>query len=118
MRGIIGSMNPALARLQARGFIRQCTDLSALSARMDAGPLTFYVGVDPTGSSLHVGHMLPMFALKHLCDAGHRGCVLIGGGTARIGDPSGKTSMRKMLDYATLDAYAGAIVAQDRKSVV
>lgn len=112
MRGIIGSMNPALARLQARGFIRQCTDLSALSARMDAGPLTFYVGVDPTGSSLHVGHMLPMFALKHLCDAGHRGCVLIGGGTARIGDPSGKTSMRKMLDYATLDAYAGAIVAQ------
>jgi tyrosyl-tRNA synthetase len=105
-------MNPALANLQERGFVSQCTDTPALSKLMDSGPVTFYVGCDPTGKSLHIGHMVPFFAFRHLREAGHRGIALIGGGTARIGDPSGKTEMRKMLDYGELDANAEAIKAQ------
>jgi tyrosyl-tRNA synthetase len=105
-------MNSALLDLQIRGFFQQCTDTDGLSRLMDAGPVTFYVGCDPTGPSLHLGHMVPFFAYRHLRDAGHRGIALIGGGTARIGDPSGKTEMRKMLGYETLDANAASITGQ------
>jgi tyrosyl-tRNA synthetase len=79
---------------------------------MDEEPVTFYVGCDPTASSLHIGHMVPFFAFRHLRDAGHRGIALIGGGTARIGDPSGKTEMRRMLSYDQLDENAAAILGQ------
>ena len=79
---------------------------------MDSGPVTFYVGCDPTGSSLHIGHMVPFFAYRHLRDAGHIAIALIGGGTARIGDPSGKSELRKMLNYEQLDKNADAIRAQ------
>ncbi|HOM23119.1 MAG TPA: tyrosine--tRNA ligase, partial [Termitinemataceae bacterium] len=105
-------MNPALETLKERGFFQQCTDVEGLSRTMDEGPITFYVGCDPTGSSLHIGHMVPFFAFRHLRQAGHRGIALIGGGTARIGDPSGKTEMRKMLSYEQLDANAESIRAQ------
>jgi tyrosyl-tRNA synthetase len=105
-------MNQALENLKVRGFFKQCTDEEGLSRLMDEGPVTFYVGCDPTGPSLHIGHMVPFFALRHLRDAGHVGIALIGGGTARIGDPSGKTEMRKMLTYDQLDANAAAIKAQ------
>jgi tyrosyl-tRNA synthetase len=105
-------MDKALENLKARGFYAQCTDPEALSKLMEEGPVTFYVGCDPTGSSLHIGHMVPFFAYRHLRDAGHRGIALIGGGTARIGDPSGKSEMRKMLDYGQLDRNAEAIRAQ------
>ena len=97
-------MNKAIETLQERGFFNQCTDLEALSAKMDEGPVTFYVGADPTGPSLHIGHMVPFFAFRHLMKFGHKGIALIGGGTGRIGDPSGKTEMRKMLTYETIDA--------------
>jgi tyrosyl-tRNA synthetase len=90
-------MNEALAALKDRGFIQQCTDIDALDRLMSAGPVTFYVGFDPTGPSLHAGHMIPLYAMCHLARAGHKPIALIGGGTARIGDPSGKTEMRKML---------------------
>jgi tyrosyl-tRNA synthetase len=105
-------MNPTLKTLQARGFFAQCTNVDALSALMDKEPVTFYVGCDPTGPSLHIGHMVPFFAYRHLRGAGHKGIALIGGGTARIGDPSGKSEMRKMLTYETLDANAASITAQ------
>jgi len=105
-------MNPAIKNLQERGFFQQCTNAEALSALMDKGPVTFYVGCDPTGPSLHIGHMVPFFAYRHLRAAGHKGIALIGGGTARIGDPSGKSEMRKMLTYETLDANAASIAAQ------
>jgi tyrosyl-tRNA synthetase len=97
-------MNPALETLKERGFVKQCTDIEALSAAMDSGKVTFYVGCDPTGPSLHIGHMVPFFALRHLRDAGHVGIALMGGGTARIGDPSGKSEMRKMIGYDEIDA--------------
>jgi tyrosyl-tRNA synthetase len=105
-------MNNALENLKARGFFAQCTDAEALSALMDTEPVVFYVGCDPTGTSLHIGHMVPFFAFRHLKAAGHKGIALLGGGTARIGDPSGKTEMRKMLTYEQLDHNAAAIQTQ------
>lgn len=99
-------MNPALETIKERGFLQQCTDLEGLSKLMDEGPVTFYIGCDPTGPSLHIGHMVPFFALRHLRDAGHIGIALLGGGTARIGDPSGKTETRKMISYEAIDANA------------
>ncbi|MDR3276194.1 MAG: tyrosine--tRNA ligase [Treponema sp.] len=105
-------MNNALQTLKERGFYAQCTDPEALSALMDAGPVSFYEGTDPTGPSLHIGHLVPFFAGRHLLAAGHRFIVLVGGGTARIGDPSGKTETRQMLSYDTLDANAASIQAQ------
>ncbi|MDP3176735.1 MAG: tyrosine--tRNA ligase, partial [Spirochaetaceae bacterium] len=97
-------MNAAIETLKERGFLQQCTDIEGLSTAMDAGPVTFYIGCDPTGPSLHIGHMVPFFALRHLRDAGHVGIALMGGGTARIGDPSGKSEMRKMISYEEIDA--------------
>lgn len=105
-------MNKALQTLIDRGFFRQCTNVEALSALMDKGPVTFYTGTDPTGGSLHIGHLVPQFAVRHLRNAGHIGIALLGGGTGRIGDPSGKTEMRKMLDYQQLDENVEKIKAQ------
>jgi tyrosyl-tRNA synthetase len=110
--GFGAGVHPAIEKLKIRGFFQQCTDLAGLSKLMEEGPVTFYVGCDPTGPSLHIGHMVPFFAYRHMREAGHRGIALIGGGTARIGDPSGKTEMRKMLNYETLDANAASIAAQ------
>jgi tyrosyl-tRNA synthetase len=90
-------MNQALQTLVDRGFVKACTDIDALSELMDKEKVKFYVGVDPTGKSLHIGHMVPFFAMHHLQLAGHNPIALVGGGTAMIGDPSGKTDMRKML---------------------
>ena len=90
-------MNKALETLRARGFIKQCTDIEALDALMGEKPITFYIGVDATGSSLHIGHMVPFYAMHHMQEAGHNPIALIGGGTTMIGDPSGKTELRKML---------------------
>jgi tyrosyl-tRNA synthetase len=105
-------MNSALETLKTRGFLQQCTDIEGLSKAMDEGPITFYEGTDPTGGSLHIGHIVPYFAFRHLRGAGHNGVALLGGGTARIGDPSGKSSMRKMLSYEQLDINTESIRAQ------
>lgn len=90
-------MNSAIQTLIDRGFVKSSTDIEALSDLMDKEKVTMYAGVDPTGKSIHVGHMVPIFAMHHLQEAGHNPIVLVGGGTAMIGDPSGKTEMRKML---------------------
>jgi tyrosyl-tRNA synthetase len=105
-------MHPAIKNLKARGFFQQCTDAERLSNLMNEEPVTFYIGCDPTGSSLHIGHMVPFFAYRHLREAGQKGIALIGDGTARIGDPSGKSEMRKMLSYEQLDINGAAITAQ------
>lgn len=105
-------MNSTLENLKARGFFQQCSDPEGLSRLMDEGPLSFYEGCDPTGPSLHIGHMVPYFGIRHLLAAGHRAIVLVGGGTARIGDPSGKTELRKILSYEQIDANVAAISAQ------
>jgi tyrosyl-tRNA synthetase len=87
----------ALATLKARGFVQQTTDEAALAAALDAGPVTFYAGFDPTADSLHVGHLLPVMAMAWLQRFGHRPIVVLGGGTAMVGDPTGKDKTREIL---------------------
>jgi len=82
--------------LQERGFVRQVND-EGLRDRLGREPLTFYIGFDPTADSLHVGHFIQLMAMSHMQRAGHRPIALVGGGTAMVGDPSGKTDMRTML---------------------
>jgi len=79
--------------------------------------VTFYVGVDPTGPSMHIGHMVPFFAMSHLQKAGHQPIALVGGGTSMIGDPSGKTEMRKMLTIEQIRANAQSIKGQLSKII-
>ena len=79
----------ALATLKARGFVAQSTDEAALCAALDAGPVTYYAGFDPTADSLHVGHLLPVMAMAWLQRYGHRPIAVLGGGTAMVGDPTG-----------------------------
>jgi len=105
-------MNAAIQTLIDRGFIKACTDYEGLSALMDEGPVTLYVGVDPTGSSLHIGHMVPFFAMHHLQKAGHNLTALVGCGTAMIGDPSGKSEMRKMLTIEQIMENSASIKDQ------
>lgn len=94
----------AFATLEERGFVSQCSDDQALARLLDSEQVTFYIGFDPTAPSLHVGNMVQLFAMAHLQRAGHRPIALIGGGTCRIGDPSGKTEMRKILPIDMINA--------------
>ena len=99
-----------LSVLQARGFIAQSTDEDALRSMLNEGPVTAYVGFDPTASSLHVGSLVPIMAMAWLQRAGHKIIALVGGGTSRVGDPSGKTELRQMLadeQIATNQAAVG-----------
>jgi len=102
----------------ARGFIQQSTGLDALKAAMDKGPLTFYVGFDPTGTSLHVGHLVQVLGMRWLQQAGNRCIAVVGGGTGMVGDPSGKTEMRQLLGDEALDANKRALKAQLEKLLV
>jgi tyrosyl-tRNA synthetase len=86
-----------LDTLISRGFIQQSTDMDALRESLSAGSVSFYVGFDPTGDSLHVGHLLPVMAMAHLQRAGHRPIIVLGGGTAMVGDPSGKDKTREII---------------------
>ena len=86
--------------LKERGLLYQCTDEEALKAMLESGkPITLYEGTDPTADSLHIGHCVPYTILRRFQKAGHKVLVLMGGATASIGDPTGKTEMRKMLSY-------------------
>ena len=96
-------MSDAIDILKERGFFKQCTDETGLRAALAKGSKKFYIGVDPTGPSLHIGHLVPLYASAHLQKAGHQPIILMGGGTARIGDPSGKTEMRQMISYQQID---------------
>jgi tyrosyl-tRNA synthetase len=83
--------------LKERGFIEQLTHEEEIKELLEKEKITFYIGYDPTADSLHVGHYLAMVAMSHMQRAGHTPIALVGGGTAMVGDPSGKTDMRKML---------------------
>ncbi len=97
--------------LKDRGFIAQMTFEDELYEQLKE-PTTFYVGFDPTADSLHIGHYIPIMAMAHMQRAGHRPIALMGGGTAMIGDPSGKTDMRKMMTVETIDDNVAHIKAQ------
>lgn len=98
--------------LRARGFVQDVTDEAGLRAAFAAGPVTFYVGFDPTAPSLHAGNLVGMMAMSWLQRLGHRPIALAGGATGRIGDPSGRDVERGMLDEAMLEAHLEGIRAQ------
>ncbi len=89
--------------LKARGILAQVTDEEAVRDLLNNHKTTFYIGFDPTADSLHVGHLMTILVMARLQKAGHRPIALMGGGTALIGDPSGKTDMRKMLTREEID---------------
>ncbi len=97
--------------LKERGFIAQVTFEDELYKQLEE-PTTFYVGFDPTADSLHIGHYIPIMAMAHMQKAGHKPIALMGGGTAMIGDPSGKTDMRKMMTVETIDNNVECIKKQ------
>jgi tyrosyl-tRNA synthetase len=97
--------------LEARGFIEQVTDPKGLRQLLQT-PATCYIGFDPTARSLHVGSLLPIMSLVHMQRAGHRPVVVIGGGTALVGDPSGKTEMRPIMTRQEIDKNAQALKRQ------
>jgi len=89
--------------LRERGFIEQTTHEEELKAYLEEGKATCYIGFDPTASSLHVGSLVPIMSLAHMQRHGHRPIALVGGGTGLVGDPSGKTEMRKLLTAEMVD---------------
>ena len=89
--------------LKARGLLAQVTDEEEIRELINNGKATFYIGFDPTADSLHVGHFMALCLMKRLQDAGNKPIALIGGGTAMIGDPSGRTDMRQMMTKETID---------------
>lgn len=101
-----------LDMLKERGFIAQVTFEDDLYKAMEREPITFYLGIDPTADSLHVGHFMPILMASHLQKAGHRPIMLCGGGTAMIGDPSGKSDMRKMLTKEAIASNVASIQKQ------
>ncbi len=92
-----------------RGFLHQCTDLDALDTLAAQGPITAYIGFDATADSLHVGSLMQIMILRWLQRTGHRPIVLMGGGTTRIGDPSGKDEARQLLDDAQISSNIAGI---------
>jgi tyrosyl-tRNA synthetase len=98
--------------LQERGLVHDSTDLDALRARLDDGPVTVYAGFDPTAESLHIGNLVPLLLLRRFQDAGHRPIALAGGATGMIGDPGGRSDERNLLDHATLDRNLAGIRPQ------
>ena len=89
--------------LQERGLLAQVTDEKEIRELINAGKAVFYIGFDPTADSLHVGHFMTLVLMKRLQMAGNRPIALVGGGTGMIGDPSGKTDMRKVLTVEDID---------------
>lgn len=87
-----------LHTLESRGFIHQCTDMDALDESFKQGTVTGYIGFDATAQSLHVGSLLQIMLLRHLQKTGHKPIILVGGGTTKIGDPSGRDASRQLLD--------------------
>lgn len=108
-------MNNVFDVLNERGFIQQATHEEEIKELLGKGPVTFYIGFDPTADSLHVGHFLQVVAMAHLQRAGHRPIFLLGGGTAMVGDPSGKTDMRKMLTQEEIQHNGLCFIDQTKR---
>ncbi|SKA84731.1 tyrosyl-tRNA synthetase [Caloramator quimbayensis] len=103
--------------LKERGFIAQLTHEDEIKEILDKEKVTFYIGFDPTADSLHVGHFLQLMVMSHMQKAGHRPIALLGGGTAMVGDPTGKTDMRKMLTKEEINHNAECFKKQMEKFI-
>ena len=101
-----------LRALAERGFIEQVSDFAGLDEALDAGMVTFYIGYDPTAPSLHVGNLVTMMGMRLLQQHGHRPIVVLGSGTARIGDPTGRSDTRRILDAAQIAVHVASIRKQ------
>jgi tyrosyl-tRNA synthetase len=106
-----------LDTLVERGFLHQMTHEDEITELLDKEKITFYIGFDPTADSLHVGHFLGMMVMAHMQRAGHRPICLIGDGTAMVGDPSGKTDMRKMMTLETIQQNGECFKQQMRRFI-
>lgn len=110
-------MANVLDTLLERGYIKQFTHEEETRELLEKEKITFYIGFDPTADSLHVGHFIAMMFMAHMQKAGHRPIALIGGGTAMVGDPSGKTDMRKMLTKEQIQQNVDSIKKQMEKFI-
>ena len=110
-------MSNVLDTLLERGYIKQFTHEEEIRELLEKEKITFYIGFDPTADSLHVGHFITMMFMAHMQRAGHRPIALIGGGTAMVGDPSGKTDMRKMLTKEEIENNVASIKKQMEKFI-
>ncbi len=103
--------------LVARGLVAQTTNEEEISELINSGKAVFYIGFDPTADSLHIGHLMQLIIMRHLQRAGNKPIALLGGGTAMIGDPSGKTDTRKMMTVETIQHNADCFRKQMSKIV-
>lgn len=103
--------------LEERGYIEQMTHTQEIKELFGKMSVPFYIGIDPTADSLHVGHFVSLMVASHMQKCGHRPIILVGGGTATIGDPSGKTDMRKMMTRETINNNVECIKKQIEKFV-
>ncbi|MDY6072517.1 MAG: tyrosine--tRNA ligase [Eubacteriales bacterium] len=106
-----------LDTLKERGFIAQTVYEDDLYKLMEKEPVTFYLGIDPTADSMHIGHFIPVMMMSWLQKAGHKPIALCGGGTAMIGDPSGKSDLRKMLSHEQIQHNISCIKKQLEKFI-
>ncbi len=110
-------MKDIIKELQDRGYIEQLTHEKEMRELFQKESVRFYIGIDPTADSLHIGHFVALMVASRLQKAGHRPIILMGGGTAQIGDPSGKTDMRKMMTKETIEHNVACIKKQAERFV-
>ena len=112
--GLVGNteINGILEDLTLRGLLQDSTDQNALQERLGQGPITLYCGFDPTADSLHLGHLVPLLTLRRFQDAGHRPIALAGGATGMVGDPSGRSEERNLLEQNELSSNVAAVAKQ------
>lgn len=103
--------------LKERGYIYQATHEDNIRVALNGDPITFYLGIDPTADSLHIGHFFALMMFRYLQDAGHKGILVIGGATAMIGDPSGKSDMRKMLTKEEVEHNVAEVKALAKRFI-
>lgn len=103
--------------LEERGFVKQVTHQDEVREMLGKEKVTFYIGFDPTADSLHVGHFVQLMAMAHLQRAGHKPIFLLGGGTAMVGDPSGRTDMRQMMSQETITYNGNCFIEQTKRFI-
>ncbi len=103
--------------LETRGLLYQTTSEEQLKNLLNGEPMTFYLGIDPTANSLHIGHLCSLRTFRYLQEAGHRGILVVGGATAQVGDPSGRQDMRTMLDKKSVEDNVNAVINFAKKFI-
>src|ERR671919_985356 len=106
------TVDSVVDELRWRGLLALSTDEAALAEHLDAGPVTFYVGFDPTAPSLHFGNLVQLVTMRRLQEAGHRPIAVVGGATGLVGDPSGKSVERALNEVEVVEAWVERIRGQ------